>query len=156
MLHMFGVPRVYHRAHVFVSPTYAEGFSNTILEAMASRLAVVSCRSVGVVDCIRDGENGLLTEPGDRAGLAHALRLREETGIAFPLVQADAERTPFRDASFDVVYCLRTFPHLGYDTESSEQLGRQILREANHPLVTSADTMDSGADKAAELAHSAK
>ncbi|HEY0207318.1 MAG TPA: glycosyltransferase family 4 protein [Acetobacteraceae bacterium] len=68
------VPAVYRRAEVFVSPTYAEGFSNTILEAMASRLAVVSCRSVGVVDCIRDGENGLLTEPGDRAGLAGALR----------------------------------------------------------------------------------
>ncbi len=68
------VPEVYRRAHIFVSPTYAEGFSNTILEAMASRLAVVSCRSVGVVDCIRDGENGLLTEPGDRAGLAAALR----------------------------------------------------------------------------------
>ncbi|MGI4953525.1 MAG: glycosyltransferase family 4 protein, partial [Janthinobacterium lividum] len=68
------VPAVYRRAEVFVSPTYAEGFSNTILEAMASRLAVVSCRSVGVVDCIRDGENGLLTEPGDRAGLADALR----------------------------------------------------------------------------------
>ena len=68
------VPAVYRRAGVFVSPTYAEGFSNTILEAMASRLAVVSCRSVGVVDCIRDGENGLLTEPGDRAALADALR----------------------------------------------------------------------------------
>ena len=68
------VPAVYRRAEVFVSPTYAEGFSNTILEAMASRLAVVSCRSVGVVDCIRDGENGLLTEPGDRAALADALR----------------------------------------------------------------------------------
>ena len=68
------VPAVYRRADVFVSPTYAEGFSNTILEAMASCLAVVSCRSVGVVDCVRDGENGLLTEPGDRAGLASALR----------------------------------------------------------------------------------
>ncbi len=68
------VPAVYRRADVFVSPTYAEGFSNTILEAMASRLAVVSCRSVGVVDCIRDADNGLLTEPGDRAGLADALR----------------------------------------------------------------------------------
>ena len=68
------VPNVYRRADIFVSPTYAEGFSNTILEAMASRLAVVSCRSVGVVDCIRDGENGLLTEPGDRDGLAEALR----------------------------------------------------------------------------------
>ena len=68
------VPEVYRRASIFASPTYAEGFSNTILEAMASRMAVVSCRSVGVVDCIRDGENGLLTEPGDRDGLAHALR----------------------------------------------------------------------------------
>lgn len=34
--------------------------------------------------------------------------------------------------------------------------GRQILADANHPLVTSAETMDSGADKAAELANSAK
>jgi succinyl-CoA synthetase beta subunit len=31
--------------------------------------------------------------------------------------------------------------------------GRAILRAANNPLVTLADTMDSGADKAAELAH---
>ena len=66
-------PAVYRRASIFVSPTYAEGFSNTILEAMASRMAVVSCRSVGVVDCIRDGENGLLTEPGDIAALTAAL-----------------------------------------------------------------------------------
>jgi succinyl-CoA synthetase beta subunit len=31
--------------------------------------------------------------------------------------------------------------------------GRRILTEAAHPLVTLADTMDDGADKAAELAH---
>jgi len=31
--------------------------------------------------------------------------------------------------------------------------GRRILSEANHPLVTLADTMDGGADKAAELAN---
>ncbi|MBA4026412.1 MAG: succinate--CoA ligase subunit beta, partial [Gordonia sp.] len=30
--------------------------------------------------------------------------------------------------------------------------GRKILADANHPLVTLAETMDSGADKAAELA----
>jgi succinyl-CoA synthetase beta subunit len=30
--------------------------------------------------------------------------------------------------------------------------GRRILSDANHPLVTLADTMDQGADKAAELA----
>ena len=33
--------------------------------------------------------------------------------------------------------------------------GRRILSEANHPLVVLAETMDSGADKAAELAHKA-
>ena len=33
------------------------------------------------------------------------------------------------------------------------ELGRQILTERNHPLVTLADTMDGGADKAAELAN---
>lgn len=33
--------------------------------------------------------------------------------------------------------------------------GRRILREADHPLVTLADTMDGGADDAARLAHAA-
>ena len=33
--------------------------------------------------------------------------------------------------------------------------GRQILADANHPLVTVVDTMDEAADKAAELAHAA-
>ena len=68
------VPSVYAQADIFVSPTYAEGFSNTILEAMASGLAIVSCRAVGVMDCITDGVTGLLTEPGDVAALTQALR----------------------------------------------------------------------------------
>ncbi|MBB4734528.1 succinyl-CoA synthetase beta subunit [Micrococcus cohnii] len=38
---------------------------------------------------------------------------------------------------------------------NSVEEGRRILAEANHPLVTVAATMDEGADKAAELAHSA-
>ncbi|MCJ2009670.1 glycosyltransferase family 4 protein [Methylobacterium sp. J-092] len=67
------VPSLYRQADVFVSPTYAEGFSNTILEAMAAGLAVVSCHAVGVSDCLRDGENGLLTMPGDVPALAEAL-----------------------------------------------------------------------------------
>lgn len=41
----------------------------------------------------------------------------------------------YRDASFDVVYSLRTFPHLGYDTDSSELLGRLLLREAARVTV---------------------
>ncbi|MGU3540208.1 glycosyltransferase family 4 protein [Methylobacterium sp. A54F] len=67
------VPDLYRAADVFVSPTYAEGFSNTILEAMAAGLAVVSTHAVGVSDCLRDGENGLLVQPGDVPALAGAL-----------------------------------------------------------------------------------
>lgn len=67
------VPQVYHRADVFVSPTYAEGFSNTILEAMASGLPCVAAEAVGVVDCLRAGENGLLVPPGDVPALTAAL-----------------------------------------------------------------------------------
>ena len=70
-------------------PTYAEGFSNTILEAMASGLPVVSCHAVGVVDCLRDGENGLLVQPGDIPALAAALRrgssrMRRSAGASPP------------------------------------------------------------------------
>lgn len=67
------VPSVYHRGDIFLSPTYAEGFSNTILEAMASGLPCVSCFAVGVVDCLRDNENGLLVNPGDVPALAAAI-----------------------------------------------------------------------------------
>ncbi len=83
------VPDIYRAHDIFVSPTYAEGFSNTILEAMASRHGILSCRSVGVVDCLRDDENGLLVEAGDIAaqvaGLDRLVRdtaLRERLGDA--------------------------------------------------------------------------
>ncbi len=75
------VPNVYRGADLFVSPTYAEGFSNTILEAMASGLPVLSTRAVGVVDCVRNEENGLLVEPEDVRSLTVAMRrlLEDET-----------------------------------------------------------------------------
>jgi glycosyltransferase involved in cell wall biosynthesis len=75
-------PAVYQRGTVFVSPTYSEGFSNTVLEAMACGLPVVSTNVVGVVDCLRDGENGLLVEPGDPPALAAAIdRLLEDPAL---------------------------------------------------------------------------
>jgi glycosyltransferase involved in cell wall biosynthesis len=66
--------RVYGQGDLFISPTYAEGFSNTILEAMASGLPIVSTRTVGVVDCLEDGVNAALVEPGDVDALTQAIR----------------------------------------------------------------------------------
>ena len=67
-------PDLYREHDLFVSPTYSEGFSNTILEAMASGLPVVSCRAVGVTDCLRDSENSLLVAPGDVPAQAAAIQ----------------------------------------------------------------------------------
>lgn len=83
------VPAIYRAADLHVSPTYGEGFSNTILEAMASGLANLSCFAVGVNDCLRDGENGLLVEPGDIDGQADALqRLIEDNVLRRRIAQA--------------------------------------------------------------------
>jgi hypothetical protein len=82
-------PALYRDADVFASPTYAEGFSNTVLEAMASGLAILSCRAVGVVDCLRDGDTALLTEPGDIPAIADGLeRLIRDTALRTGLARA--------------------------------------------------------------------
>ena len=101
-------PAVYHAQDVFVSPTYAEGFSNTVLEAMASGLPVLSCVAVGVMDCIRDGENGLLVQPGDVPALAAALRR---------LIAEPALRVRLADAALEE--CRRTY--------SWDSVGRRIM-----------------------------
>lgn len=75
-------PRVYHRGDIFVSPTYSEGFSNTILEAMASGLPVISTNTIGVVDCIEQGHNGLLVPIKSASALADAmLRLLNDDSL---------------------------------------------------------------------------
>ena len=82
------VPQIYQRGDVFLSPTYAEGFSNTILEAMASGLPCVSCHAVGVVDCLTDGVNGLLVQPGDIPALAGAIeRILEDDELRIRLTK---------------------------------------------------------------------
>lgn len=83
------VPAVYGDADIFVSPTYAEGFSNTILEAMASGVPVVSTQVVGVTDCLRHGENGLLVPAQDIPSLTAAmLRLLEDSALRRELASA--------------------------------------------------------------------
>lgn len=83
------VPHVYRSADIFVSPTWSEGFSNTILEAMASGLPVVAARAVGVVDCLNHEENALLHEVHDIADLSLQItRLLDDEALRYQLASA--------------------------------------------------------------------
>jgi glycosyltransferase involved in cell wall biosynthesis len=56
-----------------------EPFGLVVAEGMAQGRAVIGSRTGGPEEAIRDGENGLLTAPGDPAALAHAItRLVDE------------------------------------------------------------------------------
>jgi len=58
---------------VFVLPSLGEGISNTILEAMASGLPVITTRVGGNPELVREGENGMLFSPRDTEQLAQLL-----------------------------------------------------------------------------------
>jgi glycosyltransferase involved in cell wall biosynthesis len=59
---------------IFVLPSYVEGMSNALLEAMAAGVAAVASRVGAAPEMIQDAENGVLVDPGDRPSLSAALK----------------------------------------------------------------------------------
>lgn len=85
------------RADVFAHTSRWEGFGIVLLEAMLASLPIVATRVSAVPEIVVDGETGLLSEPGDAAGIAsHLLELlsnseRRETLGAAGLARARSE-----------------------------------------------------------------
>ncbi|MDO8248105.1 MAG: TIGR03088 family PEP-CTERM/XrtA system glycosyltransferase, partial [Rhodoferax sp.] len=59
--------------HAFALPSLAEGISNTILEAMASGLAVVATAVGGNADLVVPGQTGHIVPPANPQTMAHQL-----------------------------------------------------------------------------------
>lgn len=79
----------YKDANLYVHPSFDEGMSNAILEAMACGLPVLATGVAGNMEVIVDGETGMLIPQGDHEMLSEALRqilpdanLRQEMGQA--------------------------------------------------------------------------
>ena len=53
-------------------PGGPEGFSRVVLEAMAAGIPSVAFRHGGVLDLVREGETGLLADPGDQEAFLNA------------------------------------------------------------------------------------
>lgn len=60
-------------ASVLVLPSYHEGLPVSLLEAMAAGVPVVATRVGGIPELLREGQCGVLVEPGDTVTLATAL-----------------------------------------------------------------------------------
>lgn len=60
---------------IFVLPSLSEAFSNALMEAMACGCCVVASRVGGNPELVTHGENGMLFEARDAAGLAEVLHM---------------------------------------------------------------------------------
>jgi glycosyltransferase involved in cell wall biosynthesis len=67
------LPELLRNHHVKLLPTTFEGFSVSLIEAMACGLAPVTTSTPGPMEIVRDGVNGVLVPPRDSAALANAL-----------------------------------------------------------------------------------
>lgn len=67
------IPEIVHAIDLLVAPSLSEGFSNSILEALAAGRPVIASRVGGNLEQIIDGLNGYLVPPAESIGLANAL-----------------------------------------------------------------------------------
>jgi L-malate glycosyltransferase len=68
------LPSVYSESDIFVLPSLSEGFPLTVVEAMASKVAVIATDVGGIPEILVDGVNGLLVKPGSSQGLSDAMK----------------------------------------------------------------------------------
>ncbi len=73
---------------ILVHPAEMEGLGVSLLQAAAAGVPIIGSRAGGIPEVIRDGENGLLIEPGDVQGLRDAMldllsdsKLRRKMGL---------------------------------------------------------------------------
>jgi len=77
------VPAILRRADIFILPSFHEGMSNAVLEAMLAGTPVVVSDVAGMRELVADGRCGRLVEPGYPKGIAagifQAVKYEDET-----------------------------------------------------------------------------
>ncbi|MCC6569865.1 MAG: glycosyltransferase family 4 protein [Anaerolineales bacterium] len=89
------LPRWYHMADIYISPSHVDGSSVTLMEAMASGLPCLVSDIAGNKEWIEDGVNGWLFRDGDVDDLAekilYAIKERRELKRIGELARKTAE-----------------------------------------------------------------
>ncbi len=79
-------------ADIFVLPTWGEGISNALLEAMGAGLPCIATRVSGNIEVVRHNDTGLLTDPGQPPELAEAVARLLEDPILRNMIGRNARR----------------------------------------------------------------
>jgi len=83
------VAALYRGADVMLNPSRVDNMPNSVLEALACGMPVVSTRAGGVPYVVRDGVSALLVDAGDAEAMASAvLRVLRDAKLAKSLVTA--------------------------------------------------------------------
>jgi glycosyltransferase involved in cell wall biosynthesis len=104
------VARLLRAADIYVQPSHYEAFSNAVIEAMATGLPVVASRVGGMLDCLVDDENGLLSTPADPMDIAAKLQRVIDDAALRARLGDRARQTVVED--FDEVKIFRKFADL--------------------------------------------
>jgi glycosyltransferase involved in cell wall biosynthesis len=103
----------YQAFDIFVLSSRTEGVPLTILEAMASRVPVISTKVGGIPKIVIDGKTGLLVEPENAGQLRDAISA---------LITDGAKREDFKNAAFD-------FARENYSIEHMNWLYHEVYQE---------------------------
>jgi glycosyltransferase involved in cell wall biosynthesis len=96
------VARAMDESTCLVLPSRSEGLGRVLIESFARGRGAVASRVGGIPDVVRDGEEGLLVEPGDHEQLARALvRVLSDRGLAERFGAAARQRYGDWDSSPD-------------------------------------------------------
>lgn len=102
--------RAFAEADVFVLPSYTEGFSMSVLEAMAHGLPVVVTPVGALPEVITEGVNGIFTQPGNSEDLAEKLdMLIRDRGKARAM---GAQNAKYAAERFDLACVARQFEEI--------------------------------------------
>lgn len=115
-------------ADIAVVPSHQEGFSNSLIEAMAAGLPVIATRVGGNIDAIVDFESGLLVPVGERAALEAAIsRLYRDRVLRDRLGAAARARV---NANFSLDRCVQSHFDLYKHVADGNFRAAQALNDA--------------------------
>ena len=98
---------VYAAADIFILPTIYDPFSNACLEALASGLPVITTRSNGFSEIIKDGVHGsVIEDAGNLIALRDAIRFWSDSSLRDAARSANIERASQFDISNNVAQTL--------------------------------------------------